>query len=289
MTIELPFICGPFRAHGHVFSVASDNLLLAQFVDEVFVDLRTDDARPCSYEIRQMPDGQLRVLFEGENVGTGGPAPDVLACLMWHVNAHATRSAATDHVVLHASSASLDGIAVVLAGPMESGKTTTVAALLHAGYSYLTDEAVAVEPDSLLLRAYPKPLSIDPGSQELFADLAPEHPARRSGQWLVPASVAGAAGLSDRVPAGVVIAVRHGGKACRTSLEPISRGEMLVELAESTFHFADAPRRNLDVTAALLRRCDTYRLTTGNLGDTVGEITSAIERKRAALTQEASA
>jgi hypothetical protein len=255
--------------------VASEDAALAAYVDEAFVDLRTDLPAASTYEVRRMEDGQLRVLFGSKSVGTGGLLSDVMACLMWHVNMEATRTASVDHVVLHASCAALDGKGVVLAGPMESGKTTTVAALLAAGYGYLTDEAVAIEPESLLLRAYPKPLSIDPGSQALLAHLRPHREERGLGQWLVPGSAAGSSGSVDAVPAAVVITVRHTPGA-RTSLEPLSRAQMLVELASCTFHFSDAPRRSLDVAAAMLRGCDTYRLVTGNLDEAVAMVTAAI-------------
>jgi hypothetical protein len=285
VTAALAFSSGPFRAHGHVFAVASEDASFTAYVDDAFADLRTDRPAAATYEVHRMPDGQLRVLFGSGSVGTGGLLSDVMACLMWHVNQEATWTASRDQVVLHASCAALDGTGVILAGPMESGKTTTVAALLGAGYGYLTDEAVAIEPETLLLRAYPKPLSIDPGSQSLLAHLAPVHEERGLGQWLVAGSAVGPSGCIDAVPAGVAIMLRYTPGAS-TALEPLSRAQLLVELAGCTFHFSDEPRRNLDVTAAMLQGCDTYRLVTGNLDEAVELVTDAVHRRN--LTVEAS-
>jgi hypothetical protein len=55
---------------------------------------------------------------------------------------------------------------------MESGKTTLTAGLVRSGWSYLTDEAVAFDWDTGRSRPFPKPLSVDPGSQHLFPELA---------------------------------------------------------------------------------------------------------------------
>lgn len=61
-----------------------------------------------------------------------------------------------------------DGTNIVVTGPMDTGKSTLVAALVQAGCDYAGDESIAVDPDELHAFAYPKPLSLDPSAQELL-------------------------------------------------------------------------------------------------------------------------
>jgi hypothetical protein len=79
---------------------------------------------------------------------------------------------------------------LVFAGVMEAGKTTLVAGLVRAGFGYLTDEAGAIERETLLIQPYPKPLSLEPGSWPLFPELEPQADLAtdeyKAYEWQVP-------------------------------------------------------------------------------------------------------
>ena len=66
-----------------------------------------------------------------------------------------------------------DGAGAIISGPSGAGKTTFTAALVRAGFGYLTDEALAIDPVTGLLQPYPKALAIKRGSWELLDDLRP--------------------------------------------------------------------------------------------------------------------
>ena len=95
-------------------------------------------------------------------------------------------------VMSHAGGVERNGVACVLPADPESGKTTLTTGLVRAGYSYLTDEAISFDWETGEIEPYPKPLSIDPGSQFLFPELAPPSPpgaeGESDGQWQVPPS-----------------------------------------------------------------------------------------------------
>lgn len=57
-----------------------------------------------------------------------------------------------DHVVLHASAAVVDGHAVAFMGDSGQGKSTTLAACYGEGHTVLTDDVVAVDPDTCEVR-----------------------------------------------------------------------------------------------------------------------------------------
>lgn len=52
-----------------------------------------------------------------------------------------------DHLVLHASAVSVDGMGVMFLGPRGAGKSTTAAAFDAAGYAVLEDDVVAIRFD----------------------------------------------------------------------------------------------------------------------------------------------
>ena len=138
-------------------------------------------------------------------------------------------------------------MACVLPADTESGKTTLTTGLVRAGFAYLTDEAVRSTGTTGEIEPYPKPLSIDPGSQFLFPELRPRRSSARADDD--PRPVAGAAVApsapmrSAAVPRRATSCSRSTRRDAATALEPISRAEALVELAKNTFRFREQPRR----------------------------------------------
>ena len=58
-------------------------------------------------------------------------------------------------------------------GHVDHGKTTLTAALVGEGLAYITDETVCIDPVSLKIEPFSKPLTVKPGSQELLRHLEP--------------------------------------------------------------------------------------------------------------------
>ena len=61
-----------------------------------------------------------------------------------------------DRLLLHAGAVERDGRVVALTGISGQGKTTLTAALVQAGYGYVTDELVAIDPVHRRRRALPQ-------------------------------------------------------------------------------------------------------------------------------------
>ena len=163
------------------------------------------------------------------------------------------------------------GSAVALPGQAEAGKTTLTAGLVRAGLGYLTDEALALDRETLLVQPYPKPLSIDPGAWAFFPELEPPVPDEDGYdcvQWQIPATAIRPEAVADPCPVVAVVFPRYE-VGTDTVLAPVGRGEALVELAKNTFHFKERGAAELDLLAELARGVDCYRLTMGELDQAV--------------------
>ena len=88
-------------------------------------------------------------------------------------------------LLLHAGMVAADGHGCVIHGPSGAGKTTLTIALATRGTSYVTDETVCLDPATLRVIPFPKPLTIKRGSQDLLAKFkpAPERIDSTSGSW----------------------------------------------------------------------------------------------------------
>lgn len=103
-------------------------------------------------------------------------------------------------LLLHAGGvATADGRTIVVHGASGAGKTTLCAALVAQGLAYLTDETLTLDPQSLRIEPFPKPLTIKPGSQHVLSALrpAPDQIDPESGNWQVSADRVGGPTIPD--------------------------------------------------------------------------------------------
>src|SRR5919106_4168001 len=106
------------------------------------------------------------------------------ATVVWRLNIIAGE--ATEQVLLHAAAvAGPEGGAVLLPGGTGAGKSTLAAASVGGGLTYVTDELVAVDRGTGLVKPYAKPLGLD-------------------GERLVPASSLGAVATQPVTPSALV-------------------------------------------------------------------------------------
>ncbi len=151
---------------------------------------------------------------------------------------------------------------------MESGKTTLAAGLVREGLAYLTDEAIAIEPATHVVKPYPKPLSIDRGSWSLFPDLRSlaDPNGDETEQWQVAPQCVGRIGRA--CPINVIAFVQYTPWG-ETELVSITRPEALIELTKNTFRFDARPRASLDLLTEVVRAADCYRFTIADLQEAV--------------------
>jgi hypothetical protein len=192
------------------------------------------------------------------------PAPSI-ACqhLLWEANRQAI-DRTRDLVLVHASAAVFDGVAILLPGPMGAGKSTLVAALVREGFGYLTDEVVALDPLSGLVVPYPKYLSLDGALAGLVPE-APE-PIRRflGDQRLVAPDTIRSGAVATAAPPRLVVAPRYE-RGAATTIEPMRPAEALATLAQHAFHVEADGQRTLDVLARTVEASSCHRLVSGDV------------------------
>ena len=180
-------------------------------------------------------------------------------------------------LLLHAGAvAHPDGGTTVICGPSGSGKSTLTAVLAGRGLAYVTDETVCLDPLTLRITPYRKPVSVKPGSFGSLQHLAPEPgsvaEACSGEMWLVaPADLGGEdlprAPLDPRL---IVFPTYVAGSPL--SLERLGEGEAAFALGGNSSQGLGRVERPLNALARLVRRAPAYRLIHGDVQQAVDSI-----------------
>lgn len=236
-----------------------DDPSLTRWVLAAYAGLRTprpaELPTPVAYHLAAPRGDRPGEVRGGGEVLGRGPAGYLLHQLTWHVTAEAARRTAGRLVVLHAGAVARGDRVVVLPGASGSGKSTLVAGLVAAGWGYLGDELVGVDPVSLTVVGAAKPVTVKPGSFAALAPLAP--PAVDDlveGLWLLPPEqLRPGCVVAGGRPAAVVLPrwdAAAGGAAA-----PVPRARAVAALADATFGFLDDPAGTLEVLTRLAAGC----------------------------------
>ncbi len=193
------------------------------------------------------------------------------------VNNLAVASAADD-LVLHAGAVSIDGRGVVLPGGSNHGKSTLTTALVADGFSYLTDEAAAIDAD-LHIRPFAKSIALDPGSFPLFPDLAPSGTlagvarAMACREWHIDPSRIGPS--SGPAPVVAVICPQWRAGAA-TRISPVEPPEALHLLLDDTFDFAAGGQPVFSRLARLVESVPVVKLSYGETAAAIDAVRSIV-------------
>lgn len=260
-----------FGALSHYFAVRTNDALLGSYVTKLLAPLASPKKPPaCWYSLVNRCGSrkdQCSVYYGAEQLSIASDAHHALSRLLHHANRRAIEGS-TSELVVHAAAAEHRGRALLFPAPPGAGKSTLVAALVRAGLRYLTDEAAAVNPDSLKVRPYPKPIAIRAGSQPWMKDLQPAPvpgTVRRPGSdWWVSAPSIRPGAVAGATAPSLVIAPRYESGAA-TTLVTMRPAEAVVLLAENSFNLVGR-QDGLAILAGVVARSACYRLSVGDLG-----------------------
>ena len=183
-------------------------------------------------------------------------------------------TAAGGNLLLHAGAvARSDGATAVLCGASGSGKSTLTAGLVTAGWAYVTDETVCLDPETLRIMPFRRPLSIKAGSHEVLAYLRPD--PMYAGSWVVPPSALKGPPLPEQplLPELLVFPTYRPG--ARLEVTRLSPGEAAFLAGTDSSRFADT-REPLPSLARLARRAPAYRLVHGDLDAAVRAVSDLL-------------
>jgi len=124
---------------------------------------------------------------------------------------------------------------------MDSGKTTLVAALVHRGLGYLTDEAAAINPTTLAIDPFPS-RSRSSSARGTRSNTCVPSSTRGSRifadeQWHVVPEAIRPAAIASAAPARLVVSPRYVA-AADTRWNAPSRAEGVMLLRRDSFNFA---------------------------------------------------
>jgi hypothetical protein len=285
-------VVGATQANGASYEVISQRFRFrtdirefAERVDRLLGQFRLEASGelPTYSLIRRSSDVvPLALYLNDELLREGDALEPLLHHLMWHVNSEAV-ARTEDFLILHAAAASLDGRGVLLPGPEESGKTTLVAGLTQAGFSYLTDEAALLDPDTSLLHPYPRALWMDGRSLALLglADQgAPSDGGEESAfeHHVLPEELRhDPVGESSPVRYVIVPSYRP---EVETALIPLRRGAALVHLLDNAFNFGRFGSRGFRVAAGIVEQAECFRLEMSDLSAAVRLVSQLVGGNR---------
>jgi hypothetical protein len=158
-------------------------------------------------------------------------------------------------VFIHAGVVEKAGRACVLVGDSGAGKTSTVAALLRQGATYLSDEVALLDPATGNVLPFHLPMAIKPWTAHAIGPLPAGNDVARQGPvvFRLPAA------LGRACPLGTVVLLQ---RARRHQMVPISRAQTLLRLARqpSSFQRADRTEDAFRAWARGLRHADCLEL-----------------------------
>ena len=275
---------GPFAALAYRFEIAVEDPSLSACLGRVLAGLKeADEGKNLVHRVKISGSQAFSLVVDGTALAENVAPNELLSRLIQHLNSQAV-SATSDHLLLHAGAVATARQAVLFPAPMESGKTTLTAGLVMRGLDYVTDETVAIRPDPGTILPFPKPLSVDPGSWEVLADLRPAvepgFETLHQHQWQGAPDDIRPGALAGPCQPSLVVAPRYRPGA-PTALEPITRAEAVLVLAQNSFNFRDQGRRFLPVLGRLVAQCRCFRLSVGDLATACDEVMRLVEARHA--------
>lgn len=251
-------------------AVRCQDAALAEALQIVAVDLLSPSSgHPVQVVVQCTGGGPWRVRsphLDEEAADRSGALELLLTAVNLGVVAHTT------YLAVHAGVVTRSGRTIVLPAASGTGKSTLVAALLTRGWSYVSDEALALEWSSGRVRPYPRPVALSAWSSTAL-HLGPGTAAGRD-QVFVPRSLGAAVDWSPGPVTDVVLLDRTG-----ASTAPISgchRQDVLVALLRRGFtHLQDLPAA-MTCLGRLVRHAEVHRLVLGNPRTSAASLEAAV-------------
>ena len=267
-----------FRLVDYEFTVGCDSDETAHVLGRLFAACRVDRvARSADrFQLRSPPGGEssdLELMLGAKRLARASPAVVFDQLILETTTRTFERG---EFVFVHAGVAARHGVGVLLPAAPRSGKSTTVAGLVRAGFDFFSDEVAALDLSSGAVRPFPRPLMLSASSLTAIPGLEGELPAayeafRSMKHRMAPDDLRPGA-LGDECRIAFIVAPTYS-ESADTLLEPMSRAETLQLLVEQCFNLDRFGARGFSLLSDVVRGADCYRLTIGELD---GALTAVI-------------
>lgn len=267
-----------YDALGWQFGISCPPHPVGAFLEHCLQGLLSDGAPSHCYSVD--PEAACLSFSEtSEMLCSDATAGELIGQLLWHMNSTAIRSC-TDALLVHASAVETARGACIFPAVSNSGKSTIATILTRGGFPYLTDEAVAIDPQTLQVLAYPKPIGLDPGSFHLFPDLEPRFPGLDPAEfsakwWLSPQDAGGSTPLvkvRSRHELGAIVFPSYVSDGLG-SLERLSEEDVVLHLLRNAFNMPRWGQTGLDALAQIASRVPAYRIAHNDADKTLSVVT----------------
>jgi HprK-related kinase A len=191
--------------------------------------------------------------------------------LNWCIAQHGHR-----FLMVHSAVVERGGRALVLPGAPGAGKSTLCAALSLSGWRLLSDEFALIALDTGRVTPLPRPVSLKNAAIGVIRDRFPgavlgvetHDTTKGTVAHLKPPVESVQQSGETAKPAWLVFPEFRAG--ARDQLEPVSRGQALLQLADSAFNYSILGARGFETGADLVERCQCLRLSYGDLDASLG-------------------
>jgi len=169
-----------------------------------------------------------------------------------------------DLYFLHSAILEYKGRAVALIAPSGSGKSTTAWAMLHNGFSYISDEMCAINLDMMTLAGFSHALSLKQRPPEPYR--LPKAALRTSRSYNVPVDSLPAVAPVREIRLGAIFYVRYDKRAQGPQCTPVGKAESCARLYANALNVLAHPGSGLDAAIRITQAVNSYSLVTCDLG-----------------------
>ena len=186
----------------------------------------------------------------------------------------------SNYYLIHAGVVAQNDKAIVLPASSGGGKTTLIAGLIKNGFRYFTDEIGIIDPHTLEVYPFLKPLNMKIGSLPLFDNFEPEMELIDKNEITVEDKIhhvfvnsASVKENNEPVAVSKIVFVQYNPNS-KSTLTPISKANAIFEMAKCSFNQFRFNDEGIAILDRLVRGCECYELKFTQVGDAVNLLRS---------------